>query len=73
MSELIEINKDNCVLSEFDMENLEQTFDVYKNQAINNKYEKQITNMLDKLFLKINKLNDLAIKEVMVSDDENFK
>lgn len=49
-----EINEDNCVLSDLDIENIDAIFKEYPC-----KYE----GTLETLFLKINKLNDLAKEE----------
>jgi len=57
MSE-IEINEDNCVLSEIDFILLRQCFDDYINASY--AVKKSATEQTWKLLLKIEKLNDLA-------------
>jgi hypothetical protein len=53
------INKDNCVLSKFDLAWTKQAFEIFiKNNS--NLEKKFLEEIINKLFSKINKLNNMA-------------
>lgn len=59
MSELIEINKDNCVLSKYELIFVNQSFVSFVENH-GNIEPIWLKKHLTKLFLKINKLNEMA-------------
>jgi hypothetical protein len=54
MSKIIEINKDNCILTELEIKCLDISFDFVK------KHKPELKEGLNLVFLKINMLNELA-------------
>ena len=60
MSKLIEINEGNYVLDYNDMATVDKTFKYFIRNATFDKHRDAIRFQLDSLFLKINKLNEMA-------------
>lgn len=63
MNELIEINEDNCVLDENELSIIDKSLEESLNYAAKEMMEpirRSLKNCTTKIFLKINKLNDLA-------------